>query len=337
MSLRIKNWSRHQHFKDRRPPWIKLYRELLDDHEWHSLDPEASKLLVMLWLLASENEGKLPEPKTIAFRLRTSEAHVTEQIGKLGHWLEEAGYQDDITMISSRYQLVSVADIETPLRDRGEESREETETKTDNTPLPPKGGEEEEVVMVDVISETSPRIEKTAQKSQVSGGDIAETFRSDTSLSLAQETPHGKVIEDRFLEFWHAYPENRRKNLYRAQSAFSCSLHTLPPQSELLKSLEAFKRSKEWRQDNGKFIPSPETWIAERRWQDAPAFSGDIKPKRKTDINEADAFAWRSEAYPESLEVHPTASTFPFKTWPESIRREYLDSRKTNHPQTQAA
>lgn len=126
MSHKIKNWSRHQHFKDRRPPWIKLYRDILDDPEWHSLDSDAAKLLVMLWLLASENEGVLPNIKTIAFRLRMSEKHISAQLSKLSHWMEH----DDITMISSRYQDVpvaelnnSVADIETPRRDR-----EETET-----------------------------------------------------------------------------------------------------------------------------------------------------------------------------------------------------------------
>lgn len=98
--MRIKNWSNFQHFKDRRPPWIKLYREILDDIEWHQLDPLASKVLVMCWLLASENDGVLPDMKTLAFRLRMSEKQTSDCISKLNHWLE----QDDINLISSRYQ-----------------------------------------------------------------------------------------------------------------------------------------------------------------------------------------------------------------------------------------
>ena len=98
--MRIKNWSQFQHFKDRRPPWIKLYRDILDDIEWHSLDPQSSKVLVMCWLIASENEGRLPDMKTLAFRLRMSEKNTSESIIKLSHWLE----QDDIGVISERYQ-----------------------------------------------------------------------------------------------------------------------------------------------------------------------------------------------------------------------------------------
>ena len=29
--LRVRNWERYQHYKERNPPWIKLYVELLDE------------------------------------------------------------------------------------------------------------------------------------------------------------------------------------------------------------------------------------------------------------------------------------------------------------------
>ena len=111
--MKIKNWSQFQHFKDRRPPWIKLYRDILDDIEWHNLDAQASKVLVMCWLIASENDGRLPDIKTLAFRLRMSEKNTSESIIKLSHWLEH----DDINVISQRYQ------------DDSPETETETETK----------------------------------------------------------------------------------------------------------------------------------------------------------------------------------------------------------------
>jgi hypothetical protein len=99
--MKIKNWSKFQHFKDRRPPWIKLYRDLLDDMQWHELDPLSSKVLVTLWLLASEDQdGCLPDTKTLAWRMRMTEKQVLDCISKLSHWLEH----DDIELISERYQ-----------------------------------------------------------------------------------------------------------------------------------------------------------------------------------------------------------------------------------------
>ena len=99
--MKIKNWSKFQHFKDRKPPWVKLYRDVLDDLEWHELDPLASKVLVMCWLIASEDDGRLPNTKTLAFRLRMSEKQTLDCLNKLSHWLE----QDDINTISEQYQV----------------------------------------------------------------------------------------------------------------------------------------------------------------------------------------------------------------------------------------
>ena len=114
MSIRVKNWSQFQHFKDRKPIWIKLYRELLDDIQWHELDAKSSKVLVMLWLLASEDDGNLPDIKTISFRLRMPESEVNACVSRLSHYLE----QDASTVISSVYQP-----------DILEKRREETEKK----------------------------------------------------------------------------------------------------------------------------------------------------------------------------------------------------------------
>jgi len=116
-NMQIKNWSKFQHFKDRKPPWVKLYRELLDDIEWHLLDPKAAKVLTMLWLIASEFDGELPDIKTLAFRLRLSETETKTAVSKLSHWL----IQDDIKTISERYQSDS---LETETETETERERE---------------------------------------------------------------------------------------------------------------------------------------------------------------------------------------------------------------------
>ena len=123
--MQIKNWKKFQHFKDRKPPWVKLYRDVLDDLEWYELDPLASKVLVMCWLIASEDDGKLPPAKTLAFRLRMTEKQTIDCLNKLSHWLE----QDDISVISERYQSDSL-ETETETETETEKEREkETEAK----------------------------------------------------------------------------------------------------------------------------------------------------------------------------------------------------------------
>jgi hypothetical protein len=58
--FRVVNFDKFQHYKDRTPPWIKLYNEILDDYEFSCLQ-DASKLhLVLIWLLASRTDNKIP-------------------------------------------------------------------------------------------------------------------------------------------------------------------------------------------------------------------------------------------------------------------------------------
>lgn len=129
MALRIKDFSKFQHFKDRNPPWVKLYRDILDDPDWHELDGESAKILVMLWLIASEDEtkqGLLPDNRKLRFRLRITEKTLEQSINKLSHWLEQV----DIDAISDRYQL-----------DAPERAGEETETETETEHSSPSASE----------------------------------------------------------------------------------------------------------------------------------------------------------------------------------------------------
>lgn len=53
--LVVKNWNRFQHYKNRRPAWIKLATDLFNDDEFMTL-PMASKLLaICIWTLASKS------------------------------------------------------------------------------------------------------------------------------------------------------------------------------------------------------------------------------------------------------------------------------------------
>jgi hypothetical protein len=106
VSYQIKGWTKFQHYQSgkRNPDWIKLYRGLLDDIDWHLLDPRAAKALVMLWLLASESGGELPPLPKIAFRLRLSEKETKSILSQLDHWVE----QDASDVLAECYQSDSL-------------------------------------------------------------------------------------------------------------------------------------------------------------------------------------------------------------------------------------
>lgn len=83
--LRPRNWRSFQHYKQRRPPWIRLHRTLLDDFEFASLPIAAKALAPLLWLLASEEaDGIIPgDTGRLAFRLRWDSETLDEAIEAL--------------------------------------------------------------------------------------------------------------------------------------------------------------------------------------------------------------------------------------------------------------
>ena len=179
--MKIKNWSKFQHFKDRKPPWVKLYRDLLDDIEWHELDPKAAKVLVMLWLIASEDEGSIPPNKQLAFRLRMSEKETEVCISKLSHWLE----QDDNNLISTRYQH------DAP------ETETETEKKTETEIICPPDGEPldgnklpgcDHKAVIALYHQNLPTLRKVEVWNETRKGYLRQRWR-EVAAELAEQKP----------------------------------------------------------------------------------------------------------------------------------------------------
>ena len=116
--IKIKNWHKFQHFKDRRPPWVKLHREIMEQRDINVISDCSFRVLVNLWLLASEDEtreGIIPSVDDIAFRLRIDKKKIINSLEELKPFL----IQDDITLISDEHQA------DAP------ETETETETETE--------------------------------------------------------------------------------------------------------------------------------------------------------------------------------------------------------------
>jgi len=73
--LYVKNWDELQHYKTRRPPWIKLYRRLLTDWDFLELSETTQWQLVRIWIISAD---ELPggwikdDPKLVRSLLKLS-------------------------------------------------------------------------------------------------------------------------------------------------------------------------------------------------------------------------------------------------------------------------
>jgi 5-methylcytosine-specific restriction endonuclease McrA len=79
--LQVKDFDRFQHYKDRDPPWIKLYVRILQDYAFGTLPDTQKAHLMLIWVLASKMDNKIP--KDAAFVTRCICASTTVDLDAL--------------------------------------------------------------------------------------------------------------------------------------------------------------------------------------------------------------------------------------------------------------
>lgn len=127
--LAVKNYEKFQHYRDRLPPWIKLYNTLLDDYAFIEL-PETSRIhLVLLWLVASRHENRIPYD--LKYLARAIHAKSRIDIPRL----VEAGFLTVVEQgATADVEHSASSDASAPLADTAQEP-ESTEAKSASTPL----------------------------------------------------------------------------------------------------------------------------------------------------------------------------------------------------------
>ncbi len=126
--LRVTQWSKYQHYKDRRPVWIKFYIEMLDDFDLTALPIATQLLFDRLLLVAAKVENRIPnDPEWISKQTHLPRKVVVEGIPKLTQHGFVTGF--------SRYQAAS-----TPLAQSNISASPEAEVEKEKEPPSPPSG-----------------------------------------------------------------------------------------------------------------------------------------------------------------------------------------------------
>jgi hypothetical protein len=80
----IPNWDKFQHYKDRTPPWIKLYTELNSSDAWLSLTDAERGLLVTIWVEYARSRGDLKASRVPAARAQKNRRRGFERLNDAG-------------------------------------------------------------------------------------------------------------------------------------------------------------------------------------------------------------------------------------------------------------
>lgn len=83
---------------------------------------------------------------------------------------------------------------------------------------------------------------------------------------------------EKFDVFWRAYPAKKEKKyalkIWEKMKVDDALFETI------MKSLENHKKSRQWTDKNGQFIPNPTTWLNGERWNDEVELPGNEDNKR---------------------------------------------------------
>ncbi|MDB2679986.1 hypothetical protein N9Z16_03195 [Methylophilaceae bacterium] len=114
--LRCKNWDTYQHYKKKNKnycveqPWFMMYgRRLINERKFMEMTPEQRDFLVVgCWCIGSQENGFLPSPHDIAFKMRLDIKKVILHLEKLLklEWLEEYSYEDYKEIMSEVHEQV---------------------------------------------------------------------------------------------------------------------------------------------------------------------------------------------------------------------------------------
>ena len=151
--ITIRNWDKLQHFKDRDPIWIKLYRALRQNRRWRLLTGDAAKLYIDLMLLAAEDEpfGTIQlQLDELCWEVRLDPEALIPLLVELGGagLIASPGYQPDVKLLSDGNQGGN--DVLSLTRSREVEGEEEVERETTRDHPTSSKGYSDDVVHVDL-------------------------------------------------------------------------------------------------------------------------------------------------------------------------------------------
>jgi hypothetical protein len=188
--LRIKNWCKYQHYKERNPPWIKLHRELLTSETWVMLADASRVLAIALMLLASDNDNKFED--TEQFKRYVKRVAYLEELPNFSP-LINCGFLEKV--------LADASDCKQDSTNARPETETETETETEKDQIPSTNV----TGIVGESQKTSPH-KTILQKDDLQAENKIDSCPHKKIIELY----HGILPEGTRIEHW---TEARAKNL----------------------------------------------------------------------------------------------------------------------------
>lgn len=118
------------------------------------------------------------------------------------------------------------------------------------------------------LTDTTTEIITEITKERKEYKEKKESRKSNDLLFTVEEKKKADKELEMFNAFWKAYPKKQKRAV-----ALKCWQKLKVDEelfTEIMAGLDRLKQSRQWREQDGKFIPMPSTFLNERRWEDEP-------------------------------------------------------------------
>ena len=153
-------------------------------------------------------------------------------------------------------------------------------------------------------------IDKNAQNTHATRTTNAQQTHCPPPPSPAPPSPAvilipPPTVPDGFDRFWSAWPKHFRKTGRSKCRQFWKQRKLEPLSSQIVNSVERWKKCDQWTKDAGQFIPGPIVWLRDERWENENVMGTDTDAAQwkqgPLDDAELDALGWDKDQYHDQL------------------------------------
>ncbi len=132
----VRNWDRFQHYKNRRPAWIKLHLDLQNNQEYLALTPSDRLLLQQVWMSAAEFGNGRVRADQSALRARANLKKGNLETLNHAGFLDVRASKALAEVLAPEQEVETEQEVEVLSRELPSHAREEESTKNGHACTP---------------------------------------------------------------------------------------------------------------------------------------------------------------------------------------------------------
>lgn len=109
--------------------------------------------------------------------------------------------------------------------------------------------------------------EDNRQNNRQNNKEITDRQPTDNRHIKEEGKEYKELKEKGFERFWELYPSKRKKPVARI-AWMNMRVHSEEQYALINAAVERYKKTNQWQEENGRYIPDPDTFLQDERWTD---------------------------------------------------------------------